>query len=80
LCLPQQLRQLAVFAAIRRASSLAQDFSAKLFGDGLGRLQIGKAPTVISLASSFRNCIASVSRLNVPSVVEIRDLATQSDV
>jgi hypothetical protein len=31
-------------------------------------------------APSFRNRIASVSRLNVPRVVEIHDLATQSDV
>ena len=66
---------------VRLVQLCLYDRSAKLIDEGLGRFQIGKAPTIINFAySSFRDCTASVSRLNVSRLVKIYNPAAQSDV
>jgi len=46
--------------------------------EGVGRIQIGKAPAIINLFVS-ENC-TSVSRLNVSRFVELDDLAAQCNI
>jgi hypothetical protein len=71
-----------MLAAIRRASCASAtrfvERSTKLFDEGVGRLQIGKAPAIIMLA--FRQNCTSVSRLNMSGLVELKNPAVQFDI
>jgi hypothetical protein len=64
---------LAIFAAIRRASSRVSDVnrSAKLFDEGLGRRQIRKTEAIIRLA--FLQNYMAVSRLHMSRVVKVHN-------
>src|SRR5215472_4319553 len=79
---------LAIFAAIRRASSRVnqltrgpialqpsldeQTLAAKLFDEGVSRGRIGKAPAIMGFAAPQNS--ASMSQLNVSRFVELHDL------
>jgi hypothetical protein len=52
--------------------------SAKLFVEGVSRSQIGKAPTIISLAVPPK--WTSMSQLNVSRFVKLHDLAAQRNI
>ena len=84
---------LAIFAAIRRASSRVnqltrgpialqpsldeQTLAAKLFDEGVSRGRIGKAPAIMGFAAPQNS--ASMSQLNVSRFVELHDLAAQGN-
>ena len=79
----QTLGSLAIFAAIRRASSRGSvirfvERSAKLFDEFVSNQQIGKAPSIIKLPF-LQNC-TSVSRLNMSCFVKLNDPAAQRDI
>jgi hypothetical protein len=80
---PATPASLAMFAAIRRASSRLAlflfDRSAKVFGERLSSFQIGETSTIASFSFSLKNCTASVSQLNLACLMKIYDPATQCD-
>ena len=76
---------LAIFAAIRCASSRSaswffglQNFSAELFLERAGRLQIGKAPSKVNLV--FYDNSPSVPHLNFSRAVKVHHPAAHLDV
>jgi len=68
---------LAIFAAIRRASSVlpnwSRNFTAKLFDESVGHRRVRKTPAIIRLAL-LQNYMA-VSRLDVSRIVKLHDPA-----
>ena len=68
---------LAIFAAIRRASSGVQR-SIKLFDEGACRRQIGKPTTIIEFTFLF-NCL-SMTGFNVSRVVKVHNAEAQCDI
>src|SRR5215469_4273286 len=72
---------LTATSALRLVAALAIRFveqSTKLFDEGVGHLQIGKAPAIIKL-TFLQNC-TSMSRLNVSCLVKLNDQAAQCDM